>query len=91
MIRITPGAKEEFISYINSHIKAKKHEIKCSKISNITENIDEYFQIELKEKDHKDIVQMIKKNKNVFSKPIMKKWIIENYNENYIEKNKSCD
>ena len=84
-------AKNEFINYINSHRKAKKHEIKCSGIADIITNIDDYFKIELKENDHKDVLRMIKKNRGIMSKEIMKRWIEENYYENYIEKKKGCN
>lgn len=89
-IYITPDAKREFIKYINSHEKAKEHETLCSKIPNIIENIDDYFKFELTEKDHTDVVEMIKENNGIFSKRIMRRWIKENYHENYIENNKEC-
>ena len=88
---ITPHAKSLFIDYIKNHIIAKKHETKCSKINNIINDIDSYFDFELKEKDHKDIVAMIIKNKGVMSANIMRRWISENYNENYIKKTIDCD
>ena len=89
-IIITDEAKELFIDYIKTHSKSKLHEEKCSELD-IIHNIDRYFEIELKEEDHKDIVDMIKNNNNMMDAIIMKKWIKENYKENYIENKVNCD
>lgn len=91
MLHITPKAKELFIDYINSHRRAKAHEIRCSKIKNITCNIEKYFTIELKEKDHADVVRLIINNDGIMNKRIMERWIQENYYENYIQRKQECD
>jgi len=83
-------AKKAFINYIITHSKAKERETKCSKIDNITENIEEYFKIKLKEEEYIDIINMINKDIGIFSKNIMKQWIRENYYKNYI-KDIRCD
>lgn len=88
---ISYEAKQAFFEYIHTHYKAKEHEIRCSKIVNLTKNIEEYFKKELKEEDHKDIVDMINKNKGIFSESIMKQWIKENYNEIYIKEKTGCN
>jgi hypothetical protein len=91
MLMITPIAKNEFIEYMKSHRKAMKHEIKCSGIEDITKYIHEYFIFELKERDHKDVLRMIRKNRGIMTEVIMKRWIEENYHKNYIEKKKGCE
>jgi len=91
---ISYEAKQAFINYINTHSKAKDYETKCSKIDNITENIEEYFKIKLKKEDHADILEIINKDIGIFSESIMKKWIRKNYNKNYVKNNIrviSCD
>jgi hypothetical protein len=88
---ISYEAKRAFINYINTHSKAKKHETKCSKIDNITENIEEYFKIKLKEEEYIDVINMINKDIGIFSESIMKQWIRENYNENYIKNKTKCN
>jgi multidrug transporter EmrE-like cation transporter len=90
-LQITEGAKSVFVKYINSHKKAKTHEAKCSKIKDITGNIYDYFNIELSEKEHSDVVKMIKKNNGIMTKTMMKRWIKENYRENYVENETRCD
>ena len=87
---ISYEAKQAFINYINTHSKAKDYETKCSKIDNITENIEEYFKIKLKEEEYIDVINMINNDIGIFSESIMKQWIRENYNQNYI-KNIGCD
>jgi hypothetical protein len=87
---ISLEAKKAFINYINTHSKAKECETKCSKIDNITENIEEYFKIKLKEEDYIDVIDMINKDIGIFSESIMKQWIRKNYNKNYI-KDIRCD
>jgi len=82
---ISYEAKRAFINYINTHSKAKERETKCSKIDNITENIEEYFKIKLKEEEYIDIINMINKDIGIFSENIMKQWIRKNYNQNYIK------
>jgi hypothetical protein len=82
---ISYEAKRAFINYINTHSKAKERETKCSKIDNITENIEEYFKFKLKDDYYVDVLEMINKNKGIFSESIMKQWIRENYNKNYIK------
>jgi len=88
---ISLEAKKAFINYINAHSKAKEHETKCSKIDNITENIEEYFKIKLKEEDYIDVINMINKDIGIFSESIMKQWIRKNYYKNYIKKKTGCD
>ena len=88
---ISYEAKKVFINYINTHSKAKEHETKCSKIDNITENIEEYFKIKLKDGEYIEVVEMININKGIFSESIMKQWIRENYNKNYIRNKTRCD
>ena len=83
---ISLESKKAFIYYINTHSKAKDYESKCSHIDNITENIEEYFKIKLKKEDYDDILEIIIKDKGIFSEGIMKRWIRKNYNENYLIK-----
>ena len=90
-MKITSQAKKVFIDYIKNHIVAQQHEIKCDKITNIRNNIDTYFEVELQEKEHKDVVEMIKRNNNIMSVAIMRHWISENYNEIYVKKKLTCD
>jgi hypothetical protein len=87
---ITQAAKNEFKLYINSFKLSKLHETQCSKISDIIKYIDDYFDIELKEHSHRDVLLMIKKNNGVMSKKIMRWWITENYKENYIDNKGGC-
>ena len=86
---ISYEAKQAFINYFNTHSKAKERETKCSKIDNITENIEEYFKIKLKDGEYIDVVEIINNKKGIFSENIMKQWIRENYIKNYI-KNIGC-
>lgn len=88
---ISYEAKRVFINYINTHSKAKKRETKCSKIDNITENIEEYFKIQLKLGEYRNVVEIINNKKGIFSENIMKQWIRENYIKNYIKKKTGCD
>ena len=55
---ISYEAKQAFINYFNTHSKAKERETKCSKIDNITENIEEYFKIQLKEEEYTNVVEI---------------------------------
>lgn len=88
---ISYEAKQAFINYINTHSKAKERETKCSKIDNITEYIEEYFKIQLKEGEYTNVVEIINNKKGIFSESIMKQWIRENYIKNYIKKKTRCD
>ena len=76
---ITYEAKQLFVDYINSHPLYKKHETRCSGIENIVENIESYFQIQLK--NYHNVVVMVNLGKGIFTEKIMKQWIKENYNE----------
>jgi len=76
---ITYEAKQLFVNYINSHPLYKKHETRCSGIENIVENIENYFQIQLK--NYHNVLVMINLGKGIFTENIMKQWIKENYNE----------
>jgi hypothetical protein len=89
-ITITNESKQLFLEYINSHPEAAEHEKHCSGINDLSK-VDEYFAIELLEEDHRDVLEAIRKNNNVFSTPLMKRWIAENYQENYVERKAECD
>jgi hypothetical protein len=87
-ITITSDAKKEFIKYMKKHSKAKKSEEKCSGLD-IIKNIDKYFEIELYEENHSNILKLVKENNYVMSKEIMKLWTSQNYYEIYVQ-NKKC-
>jgi hypothetical protein len=80
---ITNDAKALFAAYIQTHELAKNKETKCSGINNIIDNIDDYFKIELKEEDHKDIADDIIRDRGLFDADKMQRWINENYHEVY--------
>ena len=75
--RITSHAKKEFINYMDHHKKALKRETMCSGIHDIRNNIEDYFIVELREREHHDVYSMIKHNNNVFGVKAMRKWISE--------------
>ena len=85
-LMITYEAQKDFFTYMNRHPKAKEQEARFSNINDITQNIYDYFQIELTENVHKLSNQMILKNNKVITRPMMKKWIEENYHEHYVQK-----
>jgi hypothetical protein len=82
---ITSAAKKEFKLYINLNKKNKIHESKSSKVSNIIKNIYDYFEIELKESNHINIVNLLNNNNNIMTKEIMLLWILEEKAEIYVE------
>jgi hypothetical protein len=82
---ITSAAKKEFKLYINLNKKNKIHESNSSKVSNIIKNIYDYFEIELKESNHINIVNLLNNNNNIMTKEIMLLWILEEKAEIYVE------
>ena len=88
---ITKNAKAMFIDYITSHPEAYQKEVKCSGICNLERYVKQYFDIELHEKDHADVVQMISDNDGIMDTRIMWHWIKENFTEVYIKKEYQCD
>lgn len=90
-LEITPEAKKLFTEYISNYSLSREHEQKCSGIPDITLEPEKYFKIELKEKDHRDIVYLLEQNNWLMNEAIMKLWIQENYRENYIRKKTQCN
>ena len=90
-LQLTPEAKQAFIDYINKYPLSREHEQKCSGISDITKVPEQYFKIELKESDHRDVARLLEQNGWLMNEAMMKLWIQENYNENYIKKKQRCD
>jgi len=84
---ITSAAKKEFKLYITLNKKNKIHESNSSKVSNIIKNIYDYFEIELKESNHINIVNLLNNNNNIMTKEIMLLWILEEKAEIYVEDN----
>ena len=82
---ITNAAKKEFKLYINLNKKNNIHESKSSNVSNIIKNIYKYFEIELKESNHTNIVKLLVNNNNIMTKEIMLLWILEEKAELYVE------
>ena len=82
---ISEDAKELFKKYMTNFDIARNQEETNTKINLIIENIREYFQIKLKEDNQQNIVELIQLNDNVINKLIMKKWIKQNYFENYLK------
>lgn len=80
---ITPGAKKLFEDYINSHPEAKKQEQTNTGIDDLVGNIEEFFGIEMTEKEHSDVVRAARKNNNEINEQIMQVWIDENTREIY--------
>jgi len=89
-IKITSDAEKEFINYIQMHEVATEREQRCSGIIDLINNIDAYFEFELKASAHKEVLNMIKANNNIMTKEIMDRWVWENYVENYIKKDHGC-
>ena len=89
-LKITDEAQTLFSTYIKKHEIAAEHERRCSGIQDLS-RIKDYFQIELLEEDHRDVLGMIQKNNMVFNDKMMQRWIEENYRENYIEKKTTCE
>ena len=83
---ISEDAKLLFIKYMTNFDIARNQEETTTKINLIIENIKEYFQIKLKDDDQQNIVELIQLNENVINKLIMKKWIKQNYFENYLKR-----
>lgn len=90
-LQITPEAKQIFTEYINTHDVARQHEQQCSKIADITIEPEKYFRIELRERDHRDVVYLLEQNNWVMNEAMMRLWRQENYRENYIKKKVQCD
>jgi hypothetical protein len=89
-VKITPEAEQEFINYIKMHEVAEEHEVRCSGIADLINNIDTYFEYKLKDSIHKEVISMLRSNNNTMTKEIMDRWVWENYVENYIKKNHAC-
>ena len=83
---ISEDAKLLFIKYMTNFDIARNQEETTTKINLIIKNIKEYFQIKLKDDDQQNIVELIQLNENVINKLIMKKWIKQNYFENYLKR-----
>jgi hypothetical protein len=76
---------------MKEHRKEMSREKQCSGITNLFENIELFFETEMKEKEHADIRAKLRKNGNVITLPIMRRWIHENYTKNYIINTRKCD
>lgn len=89
---ITDGAAAVFRAYIESHPVAAEHETRCSGID-VTDpaRIADYFAIELRERDHADVRDMIRERGGTFDADCMRAWRDENYRENYVLRKRGCD
>lgn len=88
---ITPDAKSLFTNYISSHELVRNRESKCSGLPDITADINKYFEIELQEKDHADVLEAIIRDNGEFDAPKMQRWIDENYDEIYKRGELECE
>lgn len=76
---VTSEARTAFISYLDKHGKASKHEINEHGITDIKNNLTEFFNKELKEPFHKEILYDVIKNNGIMTLTMMLSWIEENY------------
>ena len=77
--KVTPESRAAFISYLDKHEKALKHEINEHGVTDIRNNVTEFFNRELKEPFHKEILYDVVRNNGVMTLTMMLSWIEENY------------